>query len=176
VFRFQAGKRRGSQEGEVKKWIPAVVLLLIVAVGGLWAQDAQANGDHPVNVAGTWQMSWQGRRGNEQGTLKIQQDGSKLSGTFDGPRGSSALSGSVQGNQVTFSVQMNGRRTVTLVYSGTLDGDKMSGAMQRQGGEGGGGRQGGRQNQSWSATRQQVAPGSQSRPDQDQDGGDQDGF
>jgi len=162
----------------VKKQIPAILLLILGTVSCLWAQDAGQNSDQPANVAGTWQMSWQGRGGNEQGALKIQQDGSKLNGTFDGPRGSSALTGSVQGNQVSFSVQMKGRRTFTLVYNGTFDGDKMSGTMQPQNNEGrGGGRgEGGQQNHNWSATRQQNNPGSQSRPAQSPEDSDADGL
>jgi hypothetical protein len=153
----------------MKKRVPAIVVLILGVASGLWAQDAAQNGDQAANVAGSWQMSWQGRGGSEQASLQIQQDGSKLSGTFNGPRGSSALTGSVQGNQVSFNVQMQGRRTFTLVYTGTLDGDKLSGTMQPQNGGGGGHGEGGHQNHSWTATRQQGNPGSQSRPTEDQD-------
>jgi hypothetical protein len=158
---------------KVKKQIPAILLLILVLASGLWAQDAGQNSDQPANVAGTWQMSWQGRRGNEQGTLRIQQDGSKLSGSLDGPRGSSALTGTVQGNQVSFNVQMQGRRTFTVRYTGSLDGDKMSGTMQGRGGNSDGG-ESQQQNRTWTATRQQGNPGSQSRPEQDD--GDADGL
>jgi hypothetical protein len=164
----------------VKKQVAAIFLLILGAASGLWAQDAAQNSDQPASLAGTWQMSWQGRRGDEQGTLKIQQDGSKLSGSFDGPRGSSALTGTVQGSQVSFNVQMKGRRTFTVVYTGTVDGDKMSGTIQRQNGEARGGDsgrgEGEPQNRTWTATRQQSNPGSQSRPAQSQEDGEQDGL
>src|SRR5271168_3310002 len=103
-------------------------------------------------------MSWQGRDGAKQGTLQLQQDGSKLTGTLDGDRGSVPVTGSVDGNDISFSTQSQGRRTFTLVYSGTVDGDKISGSFQPQGGQGGAGggghRGGSQQNRSWTATRQ----------------------
>lgn len=132
------------------------LLLCLVAAPLLLAQDAESNNSQAANVAGSWQLSWQGRDGAQQATIQIQQDGSKLSGTFEGPRGSSPLSGSVAANNVSFSVQMQGRRTMTMAFTGTLDGDKMSGTIQPQGGRGGyearGG--GGQGNRSWTAVRQ----------------------
>jgi hypothetical protein len=133
------------------------IFLLFLSVATLGAQDQPAN-DQPASVAGNWQISWAGRRGNEQGTLQLQQEGSKLSGTFQGPRGSSPLSGSVQGNNVSFSVQMQGRRSMTLAFNGAFDGSKMSGTFQPEGGggsHGGHGGGGGETNHSWTATRQQ---------------------
>jgi len=69
--------------------------------------------------------------------MQIQQDGSKLSGTFQDSSGSSRLTGSIARNSVSFSVQVQGR-PMTLAFTGTIDGDKMSGTFQPQGGGGGG--------------------------------------
>jgi len=59
---------------------------------------------------------------------------------------------------VFFSVQVQGR-PLTLAFTGTIEGDKMSGTFQPQGGSGGGGGRGGRGggqgNHTWSGTRQQ---------------------
>jgi hypothetical protein len=94
-----------------------------------------------------------GRAGmvSQQATMQIQQDGSKLSGTFQDADGSSSVTGSIPGNNVSFGVQMQGR-PVTLVFTGTIAGDKMSGTFQPQAGGGGGGGQG---NHTWSGVRQQ---------------------
>lgn len=141
-----------------------VPLLFVVALSA--AQDS-AGGGQAAAVSGLWQISWQGRRGNEQGTLHLQQDGSKLSGTFEGQRRSSALTGSIQDKEVSFNVQMQGRRTMTLAFKGTLEGDKMSGTFQPQGEGGGGGygghggHRGGNENHSWTATRQKGQSGGQ---------------
>jgi hypothetical protein len=90
--------------------------------------------------------------------MQVEQDGAKLSGTFQDSGGSSAVTGSIAGNSVSFSVQVQGR-PMTLAFTGTIDGDKMSGTFQPQGGSGGGGGRGGRGggqgNHTWSGVRQQ---------------------
>jgi hypothetical protein len=120
----------------------AVAETPISATSSLLAQDSAQGSDQAANVAGTWQLSFQGRRGTMQATLTIQQDGTKLSGTLAGlgrmRNGSSPLTGSMEGNNVSFSVT-GGR--MPLTFKGTLDGDKMSGTMQ--------------QGTPWTATRQE---------------------
>jgi hypothetical protein len=160
----------------IKRLYP-IVFVCLLAAPFLLAQDSESNNSQPTNIGGAWQLSWQGRDGSQQATIQIQQDGSKLSGTFQGPRGSSPLTGSVDGNNVSFSVQMQGRRTMTLAFTGTIDGDKMSGTLQPQGGGGGReGRGGGQGNHSWSAVRQQGNSGRQSEPAQNQDEDDEYGL
>ena len=150
-----------------------IIFICLLAAPFLLAQDSQSNNSQSPNIGGAWQISWEGRGGSQQATIQIQQDGSKLSGTFQGAGGSSSqLTGSVAGNNISFSVQVQGRRTMTLIFTGTIDGDKMSGTFQPQGG--GGGRQGGgggQGNHSWSGVRQQS--GRQSEPEQNQDEDDE---
>jgi hypothetical protein len=133
-----------------------IVFTFLFTAPLLLAQDSQANNSPPANVAGAWQISWQGRNGTQQATMQVQQDGSKLSGTFEDASGSSSMSGSVAGKNVSFSVQVQGR-PMTLAFTGTADGDKMSGTFQPQGGSAGGrrGRGGAQGNYSWSGVRQQ---------------------
>lgn len=102
------------------------------------AQDAAQDGAAASNLSGNWQISWTGRRGNQmQGTLQIKVNGSSLSGTFQAAQGSAPISGSLQGSQISFSVKMRKRQAT---FSGTVNGDKMSGTTQ--------------QGSPWSATRQ----------------------
>ena len=160
------------------KRLYAIIFICLLATPLLLAQDSESNNSPSTNIGGAWQLSWQGRDGSQQATIDIQQDGSKLSGTFQGPRGSSALTGSVDGSHVSFSVQMQGRRNITLAFTGTIDGEKMSGTLQTQGG-GGGGREGkgnGQANHSWSAIRQQGKSGRQNEPAQTQDEDDEYGL
>jgi hypothetical protein len=153
-----------------------IIFVCLLAAPLLLAQDSESNNSQPPNIGGAWQLSWQGRDGSQRATVQIQQDGSKLSGTFQGPRGSSALTGSVNGNNISLSVRMQGRRTVTLAFTGTIDGDKMSGTLQPQGGGGGRERRGGGQgNHSWTAVRQQGNSG-RSAPAQNQDEDDEYGL
>jgi hypothetical protein len=136
----------------VKKRLFGTVLLILPLMLSLraLADDAIAN------VDGNWQVSWQGRQGTQQATLQLKQDGSNLSGTFQGPGGSSSVSGTIHGNNVSFTAQFEGSRSATLVFAGAVDGDKMIGTFQAQGG-GGGGRsnRGSQGSHSWTGTRQQ---------------------
>lgn len=97
------------------------------------AQDSNAHG-----IAGTWQLSFTDPQGNSrQATLQVQQKDSKLSGSFQGERGSGSLTGSIEGAQVTMTVKGRGRE---ISFTGTVEGNKMSGTTG--------------QGSSWSATRQ----------------------
>ena len=91
-----------------------------------------------ANVAGTWQVSWQVRLGTAHATVQLTQDGSKLSGTFLEMGVSSNLSGSIQGKRIIFDVQFPGPRPFTIEFTGTVDGDKITGASQAKGVEGAG--------------------------------------
>jgi hypothetical protein len=168
--------RRNSSEANVIKRLYPIIFICLLAAPLLLAQDSQSNNSQPANIGGAWQISWQGRGGSQQATIQFQQDGSKLSGTFQDSAGaSSQLTGSVAGNNVSFSVQIQGR-PVTLAFAGTIDGDKMSGTFQPQGGGGGrGGRGGAQGNHSWSGVRQQGS-GRQSEPEQNQDDDDEYGL
>ena len=137
----------------------AILFAILLAAPLLLAQDSDGNNSQPANISGAWQITWQGRSGSQQATVQIQQDGSTLSGTFQDSGDSSALTGSVTGNNVAFSVQMQGR-PMTLAFTGTVNGDKMSGTFRPQGGGGGrGGRGGAQGNHSWSGVRQQGNSG-----------------
>jgi hypothetical protein len=170
-----AYKKHQSLEANVIKRLYPIVFFCLLAAPLLLAQDSDSNNSQPANIGGAWQISWQGRGDSQQATIQIQQDGSTLSGTFQGSEGSTPLSGSVRGNTVSFNVQIQGRRTITLAFTGTINGDKMSGTLQPQGG--GGGRQGGGGGQgshSWSGVRQQS--GRQSEPEQNREEDDEYGL
>lgn len=110
-----------------------------VLAAGMPAQDAPKDNAAATDVTGSWQMTWTGENGTQrEASMQIKQNGSKLSGKFEGERGATSLSGSVDGDQVTLSLKMR-RRDVS--FSGTVAGDKMSGTGPRGG--------------SWSATRNQ---------------------
>lgn len=153
-----------------------IALICLLAAPLLVAQDSEPNNAQPANINGTWQLSWQSRGGSQQATIQFQEDGSKLSGTFQDSRGSSSqLTGSIAGNNVSFSLQVQGRLTITLAFTGTIDGDKMSGTFRPQ--AGGGGREGypgGQGDHSWTAVRQQGSgrqSQQESNPDEDDEYG-----
>ena len=129
----------------MKRLFLMVMSMVFLATAAWAASETEAK-----SVAGTWQISWEGR----QGTLELQQDGSKLTGTFKGERGSVPVSGSLKDNKISFDTTIQGeRRSVKIAFTGTVDGDKMSGTVKPEGGFGMR-RRGGNQSHSWSATRQ----------------------
>jgi hypothetical protein len=120
-----------------KKLLSGILLAVLGVASCLLAQQDAQSGDAAVKVAGTWQMSWQGRKGAREATLQIQQAGSKLSGTFEAQGGSAPLSGSVQGDKISLTAAGEKKERT---FIGTVEGNKMSGTMKRGG--------------SWTATRQ----------------------
>ncbi|MGH9793886.1 MAG: hypothetical protein ACRD5G_03860 [Candidatus Acidiferrales bacterium] len=102
----------------------AVAVLAFVAAG--LAQEK------PANVAGKWEMSWQGRQGAQTSTLVLEQSGETLKGTMSGRRGDTPVTGTVKGKDVTITVERetpNGK--VTIEYKGTVDGNGMKGTAGR---------------------------------------------
>ena len=120
-----------------KKLLSGIFLVVLGVASCLLAQQDTQSGEAAIKVAGTWQMSWQGRKGAREATLQIHQAGSKLSGTFEAQGGSAPLSGSVQGDKISLTAagEMKER-----TFVGTVEGNKMSGSMKHGG--------------SWTATRQ----------------------
>jgi hypothetical protein len=87
----------------------------------------------PVAVAGNWQMSWTGRLGVEQCVLHLQQDGTKLSGTFQDLRGISQLSGTADNKKIMFEVQFRGSHPFTTRFTGTMNSEKIEGTSEAVG-------------------------------------------
>ena len=92
------------------------------------ASNAQA-----ADVAGDWQVAWTSRNGTQQCSLRLQQDGTKLTGTFQDVHGVSKLSGTVDAKQVSFDVEFGGRRPFTIRFTGTAGDGKIEGASQAVG-------------------------------------------
>jgi hypothetical protein len=109
------------------------LLALLLACGLLILGQAVVAAEKPANVAGTWEMTAEGRNGPMTQTLTIQQDGTTIKGTLSGRRGDAPLEGTVEGNKVNFTVKRdtpNG--TFTLEYSATVDGDSMTGTVHSE--------------------------------------------
>jgi hypothetical protein len=104
--------------GLLPLFLPLFLLTSIFAAAG----DTQS-----VNLAGKWQFSWEARIGTESGTLRLEQADSKLTGGYQGHLVSSNLSGTIQGNNVSFNLDFAGAHPFTIIFTGTVDGDKMAG-------------------------------------------------
>jgi hypothetical protein len=87
----------------------------------------------PAKVAGKWRMTMDTPHGAVKGPFQVQQDGAKLTGTFEAEIfGTLSATGSVDGHKVSFSLSVpNAERG--FAFSGTLDGAKMSGKTEMGG-------------------------------------------
>jgi hypothetical protein len=110
-----------------------VLAVALFSAASLHAEDAK-----PAQIAGKWEISREGRNGTTTSPVTFEQEGDKLKGTVAGREGREfPLTGKVEGNKVQFSFQapsMGGPggsgETRTVEYSGTVDGDAISGEVE----------------------------------------------
>jgi hypothetical protein len=126
-------------------FLAILCLAILGLVGMAAAQDAK--------VAGTWNLTLDmgqggggaggggqaggqgggGGRGGPQ-TLTLTQDGKTLGGTLHGGRGDSPVTGTISGNNITFSVtRTTANGDVKTDYTGTVGGDSMTGTVNMRG-------------------------------------------
>lgn len=134
---------------------------------------AAAAGNKSANVTGKWQLSWEARLGTERGTMLLEQAGAKLTGNFHGHLSSPNISGTINDKSITLNLDFQGAHPFTLVFTGTVEGDKMAGKFVIQGVQDGydwHGENAHQTNYSWTAIRQPDQTQSQSSPEIQLDG------
>ena len=86
-----------------------------------------------VDVSGEWEMTTEGRQGPRTSTFKIEQDGEKITVTMEGMgmRGGGEEmkgEGTIKGNKIEWTITMSTERgDFTINYTGTVEGDTMTG-------------------------------------------------
>jgi hypothetical protein len=83
-----------------------------------------------ADVAGTWEMTIQTPQGGERTVdMTIEQDGDTIKVTMPGFRGDEMTGeGTVTGNDIEWTFNISTQRgDFTITYTGTVDGDSMSG-------------------------------------------------
>lgn len=94
-----------------------------------------------VDITGKWESTRETQQGTMTTTFTFAQDGGKLTGTLGSQRGDMEISeeisdGTIEGNKISFQVVMTrGDRTFEMTYSGTVEGDTITGTMQTPRGE-----------------------------------------
>ena len=84
-----------------------------------------------VNVTGDWEMTTQSPRGERTSDIHFEQDGEKLTVTMQMMGQEVTAEGTVKGNKIEWSVTRSTQRgDMTISYSGTVEGDTMSGEAQ----------------------------------------------
>lgn len=85
-----------------------------------------------VDVTGDWEMTTQSPRGERTSTVHFEQDGEKLTVTTQTMRGDEVTGeGTIVGNKIEWTITMSTPRgDFTIIYTGTVEGDTMSGEAQ----------------------------------------------
>jgi hypothetical protein len=112
--------------------------MLVAAVGlSFLGFETAARADGQTDATGTWTWEFQRPNGGDKVkmTLKLKQEGEKLTGTFIGFNGNETeiKDGSAKDGKISFSVtrERNGQ-TFTTKYSGKVEGDTIKGKSERE--------------------------------------------
>jgi hypothetical protein len=87
-------------------------------------------GAQSANVTGEWVFDVTTDQGGGTPTISFKQDGEKLAGKYNGQLGAADLTGTVKGNDITFTftVDVQGQQA-PVTYKGTVEKDTMKGSM-----------------------------------------------
>lgn len=89
--------------------------------------------NRPADISGNWALKMEGPQGLVQMTLAVEQIDGELRGTVEGPMGSSALTGTVEGETVAFSIVIDSGPGFEMSFRGTVatdeEGDVIRGTM-----------------------------------------------
>jgi hypothetical protein len=88
----------------------------------------------PAKVAGKWNVTLELSSITGHPVITLKQDGEKLTGTYEGRYGESALSGAIKDKDISFTVTMVAEGMQTQgVFAGKVDGDTMGGDVSFEG-------------------------------------------
>lgn len=83
------------------------------------------------DVTGTWALQIDTGAGTGSPSVTLKQEGEKLTGTYTGQMGERPVTGSVKGTAITFQFDAPVQgQIMTVVYSGTVDGDALKGTVK----------------------------------------------
>ena len=110
-------------------------VLLLTAVAAE-AQDAKADAKK-ADATGTWTWTAQGRNGGEarEITLKLKQEGEKVTGAMSGRQGNDTpiTNGKITGDEVSFDVTREFQgNSMTQKYKGKISGDTITGKISSE--------------------------------------------
>jgi hypothetical protein len=88
-----------------------------------------------LHVGGTWEMTMDSPHGKMTGPLTLQQDGAKITGTYETEHtGKLTITGKVDGDKITFTIEVPGGQ-MTIQFEGVKEGEKLSGTTKPLNGE-----------------------------------------
>ncbi len=81
-----------------------------------------------TDVSGTWDSTVNSPMGEQKSTMTLSQDGDSVSGTNAGATGSAEVKdGKIDGNTLTWKMNMTVPMPMTLDCEATVDGDTITG-------------------------------------------------
>ena len=83
-----------------------------------------------MSADGDWKTTINSPMGVQEGTLTLKTSGETFTGQMVGRMGSQDISGKVDGNTLTWSASITTPFPMTLEFTVTVDGDKMSGSVK----------------------------------------------
>ena len=80
---------------------------------------------------GKWEIVINSPLGAQKAQLDLKTDGASLTGTQQAAQGSGPLeNGKVEGNNLSWSAKITSPMPMTLDFTGTVEGDKLSGSVK----------------------------------------------
>jgi D-glucosaminate-6-phosphate ammonia-lyase len=84
-----------------------------------------------ADVTGVWDLTVESQEGIAHPSITLKQRGNDISGVYEGKIGVSELSGTVQGNEIKFTVHLKFQDVqYTISYAGTVQNDTMTGTTR----------------------------------------------
>ena len=116
-------------------WSMLLVAAVVVSLSNLASAD-----DKKANVAGTWEWTTMRQDQEQKHSIKLKQEGDKVTGVYVPPRGDEVELKDVKldGNKISFAITrtvQNNERTIK--YNGTVEGDTIKGKSEMPGRDGG---------------------------------------
>jgi len=82
-------------------------------------------------VDGKWEIVINSPLGAQKAQLDLKTEGGSLTGSQQAAQGSGPLeNGKIDGNNVSWSAKITSPMPMTLDFTGTVDGDKLSGSVK----------------------------------------------
>lgn len=107
----------------LRRMLFAVSAAAVLLVTTVIAADA--------DVAGEWDLIVESQMGTGTPHFSLRQQGSKLSGTYQGQLGEAPVTGTVKGNEITINFRADAQgMDMDVTYSGTVEGATMKGTVK----------------------------------------------
>ena len=83
-----------------------------------------------MSADGAWKTTINSPMGVQEGTLHITTSGNTFTGKQESRMGTQDISGTVDGNNLSWSTSITSPMPLTLTFNVTVEGDKMNGSVQ----------------------------------------------